>query len=185
MVSAVEGTLLRKEPSFCDLMTAGGSAYRIFYSLNTFSRLNDEKARLLTTMIVRQDAITLFGFLEERERLLFEQLIKISGVGPKSAIAILSTFTPEHFVEAIAERNEALLTKVPGIGKKTAALIIVQFAGTIENLTPSGAPEREASQALESLGFKPAEIAKAIGRCASTDTVSIIKEALKILQRIK
>jgi Holliday junction DNA helicase RuvA len=168
-------------------MTAGGSAYRIFYSLNTFGKLNEAKARLLTTMIVREDAITLFGFLEEQERLLFEHLIKISGVGPKSAIAILSAFTPDRFVEVIAGRNETLLTKVPGIGKKTAALIIVQLAGTIERLALKDAPDaaREASQALESLGFKSAEIAKAIGQCALTDTVSIIKEALKILQRIK
>ncbi len=186
MISGIEGELLAKEPDSCELLTAGGVIYRLYISLNTFSALGEGRTRLHTALVVREDALTLYGFKTPQERALFEMLLKVSGVGPKSALAVCSTFTPEGFARAIADRSEAQLVKVPGIGKKSAGLILVQLSGSIDAIASaglSGDHHREAASALENLGFKPAEIAKVLGRCSATDTASLIKEALKLFQK--
>lgn len=185
MITGIEGEILKKEPGFCDLLTAGGVIYRLSISLNTYGTLNEKRARLLTTLIVREDALLLYGFAEEGERALFDLLLKVSGVGPKSAMAILSTYTPAQFAEVIQTRNEARLIKVPGIGKKTAGLILVQLAGTVDALGLEGANDavRQAAQALESLGFKMADITRILAKCAATDTAGLVKEALKFFQK--
>ncbi|GHV04097.1 Holliday junction ATP-dependent DNA helicase RuvA [Campylobacterota bacterium] len=186
MIAVIEGEIIAKEPGSCVLLTSGGVGYHILVSLNTFAHLTEKRARLLTTLVVREDALLLFGFADDEERRLFALLLKVNGVGPKSALAILSTFTPQQFAKIIAEANETMLTRVPGVGKKTAALMIVQLSGTIGKLDLSGgeAGNNEAFLALESLGFKPAEITKALGKCQATETVQLIKEALKILQKV-
>ena len=186
MITLLTGELLKKEPNYCDILTAGGVGYRVQISLNTFAALVGKTARLLTTMIIREDAHLLFGFATEEERALFELLIKVRGVGPKSALAILSTFTPEQFAAAVANGDESLLTKVPGIGKKSASLILVSLGNSINKLrlTAGSAGSNDAFLALESLGFKPVDITQALSKCTSTDTVVLIKEALKILQKV-
>jgi Holliday junction DNA helicase RuvA len=186
VISGIEGTIINKEPDHCELLTGGGVIYRLFISLNTFSTLGSTQARLLTSLIVREDALVLYGFATAQERTLFEMLLKVSGVGPKSALAICSTFTPEGFAQVIADRSEAQLIKVPGIGKKSAGLILVQLSGSIDALASaglSGNHHREAASALENLGFKPADISKVLSRCEASDTASLIKEALKLFQK--
>ncbi|MDR2152336.1 MAG: Holliday junction branch migration protein RuvA [Helicobacteraceae bacterium] len=183
MICAIEGEIIAKEPNYCDIMTAGGAAYRLFISLNTYATLESARARLLTSLVVREDSMTLYGFNSEAERGLFEALIKVSGVGPKSAIAILSTFTPAQFAEAIANGDERLLTRAPGVGKKSASLIILQLGGSLDKLGAiEGGAASKAAQALEALGFKPREIALALAKCASSDVESLVKEALKLLK---
>lgn len=184
MIAGITGKVLKKEPNWCDILTNGGVIYRVFISLNTFSALEPETT-LLTSLIVREDAMLLFGFAKESERSLFEMLIKVSGVGPKSAMAILSTYTPDQFAEIIASANETRLTKVPGIGKKTAALLLVQLSGSIKTLGTRDSNDAtvQATLALESLGFKTADILKALSKCTATDTAGLVKEALKYFQR--
>ncbi|MDR3347965.1 MAG: Holliday junction branch migration protein RuvA [Helicobacteraceae bacterium] len=181
---AIEGEIVAKEPNYCDILTASGVSYRLFISLNTYTALAQGRARLLTSLVLREDSMTLYGFSDEAERGLFEALIKVSGVGPKSAIAILSTFTPTQFAEAIANGDERLLTRAPGVGKKSAGLIIIQLGGTLSKInanTQSAAGK--AAQALETLGFNAREIAQALAKCAGADVPSLVKEALKLLKK--
>lgn len=184
MIVGVSGKVLKKEPNFVDILTNGGVIYRLSISLNTFASIEGETT-LLSHLVVRDDAMLLFGFASESERKLFEMLIKVSGVGPKSAMAILSTYTPDQFAEIIASGSEARLTKVPGIGKKTAALLLVQLTGSIKTLGVNSSDDTtiQATLALESLGFKTADILKALSKCTSTDTAGLVKEALKYFQR--
>jgi Holliday junction DNA helicase RuvA len=184
VISAIEGEIIAKEPNYCDIMTSCGVAYRAFISLNTYAALDKARARLLTSLISREDSMTLYGFASEAERALFEVLIKVSGVGPKSAIAILSTFTPAQFAEAIANGDERLLTRAPGVGKKSAGLMIVQLGGSLSKISGGGeSAAGKAAQALETLGFNPREIAQALAKCASSDVSSLVKEALKLLKK--
>ncbi|MDR2638485.1 MAG: Holliday junction branch migration protein RuvA [Helicobacteraceae bacterium] len=184
MIAAIEGEIVVKEPNYCDIMTASGVAYRLFISLNTYAALDKPRVRLLTSLILREDSMTLYGFTSEAERGLFEALIKVSGVGPKSAMAILSTFTPAQFAEAIANGDERLLTRAPGVGKKSAGLIILQLGGALDKIRASGdSASFKAAQALETLGFNSREIAQALAKCVSGDVPTLVKEALKLLKK--
>ena len=123
MIGYIRGkvTALFKDSCFLE---AGGIGYRIFISDKTRQKLtNGEEAKLLTYMAVREDAILLYGFLGEEEYSLFLLLISISKIGPKVAMGILSSMTPSAFVGAVKTQNVSQLTKLPGIGKKTAERI--------------------------------------------------------------
>jgi Holliday junction DNA helicase RuvA len=184
VITAIEGEIIAKEPNYCDIMTASGVAYRLFISLNAYAALDKPRARLLTSLALREDSATLYGFVSEAERGLFEALIKVSGVGPKSALAILSTFTPAQFSEAIANGDERLLTRAPGVGKKSASLIILQLGGSLEKINARGeGAAGKAALALETLGFNAREIAQALAKCASNDLQTLVKEALKLLKK--
>ena len=186
MISGIEGEILLKEPDFCEILTAGGVIYRLHTSLNTFAALGEKRVRLLTSLIVREDAMVLYGFGTAQERTLFEMLLKVSGVGPKSALAVCSTFSPAEFAQVVADRSEARLIKVPGIGKKSAGLILVQLSGGIDALEGAALASdhhRAAASALENLGFKPTDIHKVLKGCSATDTAGLIKEALKLFQK--
>jgi Holliday junction DNA helicase RuvA len=185
VIAAIEGEIIAKEPNYCDILTASGVAYRLYISLNAYAAIDKSRIRLLTSLIIREDAQVLYGFIDEAERELFEALIKVSGVGPKSAMAILSTFTPKQFTEALANRDDKLLTRAPGVGKKSAGLIIVQLSGSLGKIgadNDQNGASGKAALALESLGFKPLEIARALAKCSSNDTASLVKEALKLLK---
>lgn len=183
MIAGISGKVVRKEPNFVDIHTAGGVIYRLTISLNTYGTIGNE-ATLLTTMIVREDALLLFGFADRGEQDLFEMLIKVNGVGPKSAMAILSTYTPEQFSEIITSQSETRLIKVPGIGKKTAALIILQLTGSIGVLqVANDSATTQAILALEALGFKNSDITKVLTKCKATETAALVKEALTYFQR--
>jgi Holliday junction DNA helicase RuvA len=184
VIVAIEGEIVAKEPSYCDLSTASGVTYRLFISLNTYAALDKPRARLLASLVLREDSATLYGFSGEAERALFEALIKVSGIGPKSATAILSTFTPEQFAEAIANGDERLLTKAPGVGKKSAGLMIVQLGGNLEKIRGGDSAAGKAAQALEALGFNPREITRALAKCASSEVSELVKEALKALKKL-
>jgi Holliday junction DNA helicase RuvA len=185
VIIAIHGEIIAKEAWFCDILTAGGVAYRLFITLTTFANLGaiGDKAKLLASQIVREDSLSLFGFVEAAERDLFEQLIKVTGIGPKTAIAILSTYRPAQFAEIVASGDETALAKVPGIGKKTASLTIVQLGGKVETFAGAGGAKKDAFAALETLGYKAAEIAKALAKCKAENTAEIIKEALKIIRK--
>ncbi|MCF6200619.1 MAG: Holliday junction branch migration protein RuvA [Hydrogenimonas sp.] len=186
MIAAVFGKVEKKEPTHIHLSTPGGVVYEIFVSLHCSAAIKTDEIKLHTTHIVREDAQLLYGFLDINEKRMFDTLIKINGVGPKVAMAICSTFTPESFAKIVQSRDISMLKRVPGIGPKSAGRIMVELGEfTIEGIDGgSGSAARsEAAMALESLGFKKEAVSKALAGCSSATTEDLIKEALKKLSR--
>lgn len=187
MIVGLKGEVVYKEPSFVHLEVQG-VVYEVFISLHTFSALPQEKVHLYTTHIVREDADLLYGFIDMSEKKLFERLIKINGIGPKVGMAICSTYSPTQFAAAIASNDIKAMQKVPGIGPKSAGRILVELNGFDIELVASTTPETisysQAAEALESLGFKKEKISKALSECSSNDTAALVKEALKLLQKL-
>jgi len=178
MIVGLEGKVRYKEPSFVHL-DVNGVIYEVFISLQTFSSLDDE-IKLFISHIMRENMQTLYGFLTKTEKALFEKLIKISGVGPKVAMAICSTYTPSQFAQLISANDVNAIKKVPGIGPKSAKRIIMQMCEF--NIEISNPLHNQAANALESLGFNKADILKALnGLDGSLE--DIIKEALKRLSK--
>lgn len=187
MIVGITGEIEHKEPTAVHI-NVQGLTYEVFISLQTYAALSDTTAKLYTSHIVREDAALLYGFYELSEKVLFTRLIKISGVGPKVAMAICSTFSPSQFAEIIAANDITGLKKVPGIGPKSAGRILVELSGFDAQLVASSSQttpaSHEAMMALESLGFKKEQISKVLSNCESSDTASLVKEALKKLQKI-
>jgi len=188
MIVGLNGTVVYKEPTFVHI-DVNGVVYEVFISLHSFSAIGSDEVKLFTTQIIREDAQLLFGFLDVAEKKLFARLIKISGVGPKVAMAICSTYTPNQFATVINNKDINGVKKVPGIGPKSAGRILVELNGFDVELVSSGeAPKslafNQASEALEALGFKKDKISKALSACSGEDTPSLVKEALKLLQTL-
>lgn len=187
MIVGVNGTVVHKEPTLVHV-DVQGIVYEVFISLQTYGALGAEQVRLHTTHIIREDAQQLYGFAALSEKKLFERLIKINGVGPKVAMAICSTFTPAQFAQVITANDISGLKRVPGIGPKSAGRILVELSGfdaeLVQTAAPQDAASGEAMLALESLGFKKEQIAKALGECSGTNTAELVKEALKKLQKL-
>ena len=163
LIVGLRGVVCRIEPMFIEI-EAGGVIYGVQMSLNATSALRmyieadaQKIVKIICTHIIREDAHLLFGFVEDMERQTFERLIKINGVGPKVALAILSTYTPTHFASIIANKDIDALKKVPGIGAKGAGKIMVDVAGFFaellqnQSITPQNSLQHEASLALRSL----------------------------------
>jgi holliday junction DNA helicase RuvA len=188
VIVGVEGTIEYKDPSVVHL-NVNGVIYEVFISLQSYAALQKEQAKFFTSHIIREDAQLLFGFIDRSEKVMFERLIKINGVGPKVAMAICSTFSASAFATIINNNDVTGLKKVPGIGPKSAGRILVELSGfdaiLVSNETaPASVAVNEASSALETLGFKKDQISKALSECSGEDTASLVKEALKKLQKI-
>jgi len=186
MIVGIEGILEKKEPTFIHL-NVSGIVYEIFISINCSAAIIDKKVKLFITQIIKEDSDNLYGFLDLNEKRLFDTVIKINGVGPKVALAICSTFTPDSFAKIVETKDVDMLKRVPGIGPKGASRILVELSGFIVD-TQSQSSNRsvDASQAvmaLESLGFKKDQINKALTNCSATNTSALVKEALKKLQK--
>lgn len=186
MIVALEGKIDHKEPSQVHL-NVGGVVYGVFISLYTYATMpNSGVCRLHIAHIIREDTQQLYGFVHKNEKVLFEGMLKINGIGPKVALAICSTFTPEQFAHVIAAKDISALKKVPGIGPKGASRIMVELSGLDAVLlggeTSIGASE--AALALESLGFKKEDIFKALSHSSATDTATLVKDALKQLHKL-
>jgi len=188
VIVGLKGKIEHKEPSFVHV-DVNGVVYEVFISLQTFSAIGNDEVKLYTSHIIREDAQLLYGFLEISEKKLFERLIKINGVGPKVAMAICSTYTPAQFAVVINNKDMNGVKKVPGIGPKSAGRILVELSGFDVELVSSQNEEvsqafSQASEALESLGFKKDKISKALAKCSADDTASLVKEGLRLLQTI-
>ncbi len=193
MIGRIAGRLLSKQPPLL-LVDVGGVGYEIEAPMSTFYKLpaSGEPVVLLTHLTVREDAHLLFGFATVTERELFRALIKVSGVGPKLALSVLSGVSVEDFWVTVRAGDVARLTKLPGVGRKTAERLIVEMrdragaeadAVLAGGLTAAlaGSPLQEARSALAALGYKPAEIqrfSEAVYKDGMT-TEQIIQEALK------
>lgn len=133
MIEQVSGQILQKSPTFC-VVNCHGIGIGLFISINTYQKLADEgnSATMLTYLHVREDALQLYGFGDEEERRMFRQLIGVSGIGPRLALTILSGLTVRDLVQAIAVGDYQLLTKTPGVGKKTAQRVILELKEKVE-----------------------------------------------------
>lgn len=191
MIVFLSGRIAEKGLSYC-VLEVHGVGYRMAMSTSSLAALPAEgdEVTVLTHMHVREDELSLFGFESADEKALFEQLITVSGVGPKVALAALSSYTPATLAEAIASEDVAIVSSVPGIGTKTAQRIILELKDKLGvpslSATPAGAtPDAaaEARAALLSMGFSAAEAATALKDYdgAPGDTNMVLKHALRRL----
>lgn len=177
------------------VVDVNGVGYDVETSMPTFFALQSTEGPVGIHIhtVVREDALLLYGFLHKEERTLFRALIKVNGVGPKMAIAILSSTTPEEFVQCIHQQNTTFLTKLPGIGKKTAERLVVEMKDSLQNWEGSSnlvaqhsskrSGQDEAISALEALGYKYQEAAKVVKKIddGSTSCEALIRQALQVL----
>lgn len=193
MIGYLRGTLLTKQPPEL-LLDVGGVGYEIFAPMSTFYELPavGQNVAIYTHLAISDTAHTLYGFAKLEERTLFRALIKVSGVGPKLALTILSGISTAEFADAIANSDSDLLVRLPGIGKKTAQRLVVEMkdpleklnlgAGTVPGATGTASSAgREAFSALQALGYKDVEIRRLL-KNVNTDTDStedLIRQALK------
>ena len=186
MIIGLQGKVLARELSYIDLLTPGGVIYRVHISVNCYSLIKSDDILIHTSHIVREDGQSLYGFMDPNERKMFEMLLKVNGVGPKVAMAICSTFLPATFARIIDEKDITSLKRVPGIGPKSAGVILVQLGGFVVDMGEAAPASRafdEATQALEALGFKKDVIQKTLSKCQGSDTESLVKEALRYFQK--
>jgi Holliday junction DNA helicase RuvA len=170
LISRVQGTLLTRELDRVEVMTAGGIGYELSIPRTVFERLPavGKEVSLRAFQVVREDALLLFGFLEDTERLVFARLLTASGVGPRLALALLSALPAGRLVRAIRERDVVALTAVAGVGKKTAERLALDLASKLDDIAiPTGqagasAGVEEAIRALTVLGFTAPDADRAV-----------------------
>jgi Holliday junction DNA helicase RuvA len=196
MIGSLIGLIKEKKPSLL-LLEVNGVGYEIHVPLSTSFQLpkNGESAYLLTHLVVREDQHTLYGFATEEERKLFRTLIKISGVGAKMALTILSGINVNGFVQSVINEDIDTLVHLPGIGKKTAERLIVEMKDRIEGITDnlessaSSTSENstviEARNALVNLGYKNNEAKKILDNIDTKglSVEELLRQALKSLNR--
>jgi len=194
MYEFIKGRLTEKTPTYA-VVEANGVGYLLHISLNTYSQLKeDENCKLLVHLVVREDAMILFGFAEADERELFRQLISVSGVGPNTARMILSSVQPTEFVQAIVTGNVPLLQSIKGIGAKTAQRLIVELKDKLsKDMLPFekmpgeyNTKKDEALSGLIILGFSKMIAEKALTKViekegSALQVEQLIRHALKIL----
>lgn len=190
MIGRITGLLLEKNPPEL-LVDCQGLGYELMVPMSTFYNLPalGEPLSLLTHLVVREDAHTLYGFGTAAERAAFRQLIRISGVGPRTALGVLSGMSVQDLSQAVTAQDSARLTKVPGIGKKTAERLLLELKGKLGvDLGPAAAAATDAqadiAQALLALGYSEREAAQATKSLPGDIGVSEgIKRALRALAR--
>jgi Holliday junction DNA helicase RuvA len=172
MIAGLEGALLRRGPDYV-IVNVGGVHYRANVAPRTAASLEGEQVRLATYLYVREDALQLYGFLSLEEKELFEQVLNVSGIGPRSALALVGSMPPEALRRAIQEGNVDALKRVPGIGAKTAQRLILELKGKlaqgIADIAAAGSPEAELAEALSALGYSPSETASAVAYLRGLD----------------
>ena len=194
MIGRLTGKILEKNPPEV-LLEVGGIGYEILCPMSSFYEMGQsEQLSLHTHFHVKEDAQTLYGFISQDEKILFRELIRVNGVGPKVALAILSHLNIASLMNAVANEDDALLAKTPGIGKKTAQKLIVELKDRLAKLELHGSKyqvitasanikpnTQKASQALQALGFKTKEAEKMLN-AIKNDTLSteeLIRQALQ------
>jgi Holliday junction DNA helicase RuvA len=172
------------------LVDVGGVIFRVGTTATTLTAIGDhgDEVRLSTSLFVRQDQLTLYGFATMDELRLFETLITVTGVGPRLACGILSRMPPDRLHAAIEQESVELLNAVPGVGKKTAARLIVELRGKVPEaggvvsvMTPQ---DSEAIEALRALGYTAAEARGAVGRVKSTPAMTVEERIVAALREL-
>lgn len=192
MIAFLRGKLASKAYDYV-VLDVSGVGYKIMLSGQSVSRLPEigTEIQLLTKMIVKEDDVALYGFQNATEQNVFERLIGVSGIGPKAALSILSSYSAEEVIEIIASQDSVRMQKAPGIGKKTASRIILelkdvfaQVGGDLSSQTPSASTSalQGAREALLSMGFTSTEIDLALKDAPSEETeTGLLQYALKRL----
>jgi holliday junction DNA helicase RuvA len=199
MIGRLSGTLLEKQPPQL-LLDVGGVGYEISVPMTTFYELPETGSDIVlhTHLAVREDAHVLYGFLQQQDRLLFRTLIKVSGVGPKLALAILSGMPADEFAGLVRVGDSAALTKLPGVGKKTAERLVVEMKDKLKDwqipllngsasadagsvAVAANSAEKDAISALVSLGYKPQEASRMVSQIETQGLASeeVIRLALR------
>lgn len=194
MIGRLKGILLTKQPPWL-LIDVQGVGYEVEAPMSTFYELPAVGGEVLlhTHLAIKEDAHSLYGFAKENERGLFRSLVKVSGIGAKTALAILSGASVDEFARLIQNGDIAALQRIPGIGKKTAERLVVEMRDKVDGITTGLAavlgsrsvvphdPVAEATSALQALGYKPIEVTKLVSAAAAPgDTAeAIIRKALK------
>lgn len=199
MISRLCGQLLAKTPPVV-LVDVNGVGYDVFVPMTTLYQLAEpgEQVTLFTHLVVREDAQLLYGFASTRDRELFRTLIKVNGVGPKMALAIMSGMEAAELLQCVRSNNLKALSQIPGVGKKTAERLVIELRDKLaeweDNTTvTAGKPATmsvredaagEAESALVALGYKPAEATRLVGKViANTSGASaeqVIRQALRL-----
>jgi len=184
MFGSIKGKIIFKNDKFV-IVETGGLGYKISVSPDTLSKIAQESEIFIWTHLhVREDALDLYGFLEHPELEFFEMLINVSGIGPKSALIILSIASTQTLKKAISTGDISYLTKISGIGKKTAEKIVIELRDKVgedkSDISLKG--ELDALEALKSLGYSGHEAREALKKASATSgTNAKVREALKIL----
>lgn len=201
MIAVLRGQILRKMPNYV-IIDVGGVGYQVFVPALTMGRLppTGSTACLDIHTQVREDGITLFGFLSEREKQLFEHLISVSGIGPRLGLAILSSLSPERLESALVSSDVFALTAIPGVGKKIAERLVLELrekipvaAGLAAALSlpdEAGEAGSDAVNALVALGYTKFESLEAVRKLMSeaeepVDTESLVRGALRLVAGLR
>jgi Holliday junction DNA helicase RuvA len=200
MIGCLIGEVLALEISTV-LLNVNGVGYEVDTPLSTFCQLQKgQKVTLWTHLVVREDAQLLFGFTNAQEKTIFRTLLKVNGVGPKMALAILSTLSVDMLIHTVEQGDVKTLVKVPGVGAKTAERLMIELRDRFKTMSSSSAPSNstaeqiqftgnsavaEAEAALQSLGYKPAEAQKLVNVAKGdfTEASDIIRAALKSMNK--
>jgi len=185
VIGRLSGKLLAKQPPQV-MVDCHGVAYELDVPMSTFYSLpaTGEPVTLHTHLVVREDAHALYGFYSLEERAAFRQLIRIAGVGARTALAVLSGMSVAELGQAVAMQETARLTKVPGIGKKTAERLLLELKGKLAEAKPSGAGASDVLNALLALGYSEKEaLAATRGLAPGMSVAEGIRAALRTLAR--
>ena len=190
MIGRLQGQLIEKSPPLV-MLDVGGVGYELDVPMSTFYQLPalGERVTLLTHLVVREDAHQLFGFLTVEERATFRQLIRISGVGPRMALSLLSGLSVAELAQAVSQQQSGRLVKVPGIGKKTAERLLLELKGKLgpdlgQPVTVANDAQADIVQALIALGYAERDASAALKTLPADVGVSEgIKLALRALSR--
>lgn len=191
MIAFLNGILAGKTQDTA-IIDVGGVGYAVGMAAGSLAKLpvTGERVQVYTHLNVREDAVSLYGFLSQEEKGLFLRLNSVSGIGPKVALSALSVFSPQQLVAAITSQDVALVSKIPGVGKKTASRIILELKGSLDadllgetaTVAVAGSAIQGVQDALLSMGFTSAEIEVALkGASEQADEAVLLQYALKRL----
>lgn len=196
MIGRLKGTLVGKQPPWI-VVDVGGVGYELEAPMSTFFDLPEigKEVSLCTHYAAKEDTVVLYAFLRESERSLFRSLQKVSGVGAKTSLAVLSGVSVDEFARLVQSGDIGALTRIPGIGKKTAERMVVELRDRVDGFADGvpaagggglpGDPVAEAGIALQTLGYKPAEVTRLVRDAAAPGdrAEDIIRKALKAALR--
>lgn len=190
MIAFLRGRLINTGPDFV-IIDVNGIGYKVFVPIPVIGVMTDKNSEvtIYTYLHVREDAMLLFGFLQESDQEIFELLIQISGIGPKVALAVLSSMSAPSFIHAVINEQVGILTQIPGVGKKTAQRVIIELKDKLEKYIKCGMEIRDVSfglpdtfadavHALIVLGYSSLEAKKILGRISANHTDQIKTEDL-------
>jgi Holliday junction DNA helicase RuvA len=188
LLASVAGTIEGIGVDWADI-SVGGLTLRVNVPGSTAENIGGvgERARLYTSLQVREDSLTLYGFLGEDERQTFETLLGISGIGPRLALAVLSRFTPGSLALAVDEGDSGAFLAVSGVGKRTASRIILELKGKLDpdwSLGPVTAGDRDVIDALTALGYSDTEARQAVAAIPKDDSLTMDERVREALQRL-